>query len=62
MTSIYKEVFHQVTYKTTSNDTKKELFIGSTPEESLNNAKQQKRFSKGFKVSKTKYNTLGEKV
>lgn len=49
-------------FKTKDNVKKSELFIGNTPEESLQIAKQQNIGCKYFRVGKIAYNTLGEKL
>jgi len=61
-TSIYTQKFFYVSFSSKDNVKFKELYMGNTPEEALQSAKNSKPGYKNFKVGKTAFNTLGEKM
>lgn len=60
--AIYKEKFHYVTFKSKDGIGYKQLTIGNSPLESLNNAKYNNLFCVKFKVGAYPYNSLGERL
>ena len=58
----YTQKFFYVSFQSKDDVKCKDLYMGDTPSEALKTAKKSNPGRKNFKVGKTPYNTLGEKM
>ena len=54
--------FFKVSFKDKDGVSKKDFYVGETPQEALSNCKKSNYGCKSFRVNKTAFNTLGEKI
>jgi hypothetical protein len=59
---MYTKKFFYVSFQSRDGKKQKQLYMGNTPEEALQAAKNVNIRYKSFKVGKTAFNCLGEKI